>query len=196
MGYTEKTTHAAEMIAKELQQDKEQPNRAAIINAIGAEIQDAENSLGDVFDQHFIDNAVGAQLDGLGEIVDEDRKGKTDAEYRTVLKAKARALRSSGSPEDLIEIVRLVISPIDFDLEEMFPGHVKITMEENGLDEPEIAILLSSARPAGVSGALIADTTETPFQFSSTAALEPDVDQGFSQVAQTTGGDLSAVFPF
>lgn len=196
MGYTKKTTHAAEMIGNELLQDKEQPNRVALIESIGAEIQDAENSLGDVFDQHFIDNAVGAQLDGLGEIVDEDRKGKADPEYRTVLKAKDRALRSNGSPEDLIAVVRLVISAVAFALEEMFPAHVKISMEVNGLDAPEIATLLSLARPAGVSGALIADTTATPFQFSSTAALEPSVTQGFSQNAQTTGGDLSAVFAF
>lgn len=196
MGYTKATTHAADMIAKELLQDKEQPNRVALIESIGAEIQDAEDSLGDVFDQHFLDNAVGAQLDGLGSIVDEARKGRDDSEYRTAIKAKEASLRSNGSPDDLLQVVRLVEPFTDFELEELFPAHVRINLDFADCEESELATLLQTARPAGVSGALVCDKSATPFQFSSTANLEPSVTQGFSQDAQTTGGDFSAAFEF
>lgn len=195
MGYTRKTDHADDMVENLLSQDDGRANTEGLVDAIGGEVQELEDAIGDIFDQHFIDAAVGAQLDGLGEIVDEQRSGQTDDDFRVSIKAKAFIIRSQGTPEELISLVRaLAGDSVSVAFEELFPATFNIIVGFFQCSAATAKDILDMG-PVGVAGSLLCDTSETPFQFSSTANLEPSVTQGFSQDAQTTGGDFSTVFP-
>ncbi len=59
-------------------------------------------------------------------------------------------------------------------------------------DGQDIASILNTVRPAGVRGQLLWHTTVDTFQFSSTSSSETDSTKGFSNAAQTTGGQFAS----
>ena len=54
---------------------------------------------------HIIDEAVGVQLDNIGDDIRQPRYGNTDEDYRFLLKTKIIAANSSGTIEDIIGII-------------------------------------------------------------------------------------------
>ena len=62
--------------------------------------------------QRVVGVAVGAQLDVLGRIVGEARLGDPDANYRLRIKAGILLNVSSGTPEELLAIFRLLTSDL------------------------------------------------------------------------------------
>jgi hypothetical protein len=103
------TEHATEAIARLIQQYKDKPRIEAFINALSARVQDLEDTLYDILVESAIANATGTQLDDIGDIVGQQRQGMLDAEYRTFVRARVKANRSSGRLEELIEILKLIL---------------------------------------------------------------------------------------
>jgi len=52
----------------------------------------------------------GVQLDRIGRLVGMPRTGQTDGEYRPYLRGQIRMLRSHGTGDDIIEILKLVFA--------------------------------------------------------------------------------------
>lgn len=46
----------------------------------------------------------GVQLDRIGKLVNQARGGASDAEYRPILRARIRANKSNGTPDDVINV--------------------------------------------------------------------------------------------
>jgi len=75
-----------------------------IIEAGNNKAQDIETAIFEIRSEFDLDVAVGAQLDILGSIFNEDRDGRSDTDYRQAIQAKG-ANQFSGEPESIISIL-------------------------------------------------------------------------------------------
>lgn len=73
---------------------------------LGQQFQDLEDATQTLFGFFDIDNVSGVQLDLIGRLVGQQRNGVDDATYRSYLKARIVANRSTGTPEDLYRVFR------------------------------------------------------------------------------------------
>ncbi len=97
------TDHADQAQARNPEQFKGKEVYNAVIRAVGLEVQDFEDAVYPMFDLLNIDTQIGAQLDGIGEILTTPRDGKSDVDYRVALKEAAASITASGTPEQVIE---------------------------------------------------------------------------------------------
>lgn len=66
-----------------------------------------DTRLDQVYEQRYIDTAIGASLDTLGNVVDVDRDtGEGDESYRRRVKTGYIAARSSGTYEEIAEVAK------------------------------------------------------------------------------------------
>lgn len=99
------TDHSTQAIERLPGFEQGSSNWGKLLRALTVPIQDLEDALDQLFNERAISTAIGAQLDGIGTILDLARSsGQSDALYRTALFAKAGTLFYSGEPEALIAI--------------------------------------------------------------------------------------------
>lgn len=99
--------HTATGLSLLISQYADKPKIAALLTSYLDRVQTIEDGLLDVYSMVLnIDSAVGAQLDIVGTILNEPRAGAPDFIYRRKLKTKVLVIRSQGTVEDLIEIIR------------------------------------------------------------------------------------------
>lgn len=104
--------------------------------------------------ERAVETAVGAQLDGIGEIVGAVRAaGQSDADFRIVVRARIVQNLSKGTPEEVIEAAKFILSTEVVWFAEVYPAAVDI-FTETDLD-PDVADQireqLEGFLPAGVS---------------------------------------------
>jgi len=190
---TQKTTHTAEALDHLLEVLKGKPDLAAFITPFIDQIQDAENAAFELIDERTIAAAVGVQLDGIGQIIGETRDGRTDDDYRAGLQAKILINKTSGTIEEIIEIIDILISN-SIEFEDLYPASFYVTIVGAlvDLDPVLLAGIVSSAKPAAVRGAIIhqSDTDANTFTLASGDAVETSSTQGLGNDAGTTGGKL------
>lgn len=87
---------------------KGKPRFEALLSSYIKECQKLEDAIWSVILGRMIENAVGVQLDVIGKLVGEQRKGREDDDYRIWITVRIRINRSHGRPKDLLEILRLV----------------------------------------------------------------------------------------
>ena len=126
-------THGDSMKEHLIAQFNRKPVLYAILDALGAELDKIEEAATRVKNCRYLDTSVGAQLDGIGRIVDEARRMSDgsdldDTLYRKILKAKILKDTSPGTPEDTITALKTI-----------FPGD-KITLSEIGNAKMSVAI--------------------------------------------------------
>lgn len=71
-------------------------------NLIAAECQRIENAIFEIIDEFNIDNGEGVTLDIIGKWVDLPREGRSDTDYRKILKVKIKINSGSGEHETII----------------------------------------------------------------------------------------------
>lgn len=103
MVMTQIADHEDRAEARLPEQFKGKPNYVALVRAFASETQDLEDAGFPMFDLLDIDIMIGAQLDGIGDILTEPRQGQNDVDYRVSLKAKAARITASGTPDQVIE---------------------------------------------------------------------------------------------
>jgi hypothetical protein len=96
--------HAEEALTRVPRYLSEKPRFMALLESFVASAQALEVALQAVLNESSIETAVGAQLDQLGAVVGQPRKGLDDATYRVLIKAKILVNKSSGTIPDLIAI--------------------------------------------------------------------------------------------
>ena len=97
--------------------------------------------------------ATGAQLDGVGEIVDVARNGNTDAVYSLLIAAKIAEHYSTGTVEELLYLVTLLYGAPFVQMFENYPGEVSFYLTSSLLDPSLYSFaqtIVSSAMSAGV----------------------------------------------
>lgn len=106
---TQDTNHQSEALAKLIEQFKRAPVLNGLLKSYAWSIQDLENAIWSVINSRFLANAQNAQLDLLGKLVGEGRGGRSDDDYRAIIKLRIRANRSQGGAEDLIQLCALAM---------------------------------------------------------------------------------------
>lgn len=167
-------THVAQAEATLTSRYREKPNTLAMLRAFVRRVQELEEAIWDVIEGRLLvasvgqkvpwDNgagadtlvdAQGAQLDMLGALVGEARIGRADSVYATAIRLRLRIARSSGTPNDLIEIAKLsypgaeVVYIDSIPAETGFlPAQARISIAPT---DGSVAAQLRRAKPAGVA---------------------------------------------
>ena len=110
-----------------------------------------------------IDQAVGDQLDKIGDILNTSRNlpivnsdipaTLPDEYYRTVLKAKVMADQWDGTREGLEEILTSLLPDAQFDIIDSQDMNYTVALMDNSLDTVSTALLLNGfvlPKPAGI----------------------------------------------
>lgn len=151
--------HAAEMQTYDRQFMARKPVRSAARGIIAAELQLVEQLFHDILAALPLDDAEGVQLDYIyGPIAGVERLGRTDDEYRRVIKIARRATDSEGGIEDVLFVASgLVGEPVRYSF--VSPGNYELIYEtDTALDSvflAEALELIERANPPGVSWMLI-----------------------------------------
>lgn len=164
---TEKTNRVTEAQDSLIDQFKDQTTIDAFVQAIVEQDQDLEASLFEVLNETTLANAVGQQLDNLGQVIGVEREGKTDADYRIRLAAKIALNIGSGTLPQIIDIiVNIVDDPANTIIaEENYPAEVSFETQEAITNGEEIAAIVQEAKPAGVGATFIWHESLNPFRF-------------------------------
>jgi hypothetical protein len=193
MTIVQKTTHVVEALDNYVDKFKGKPILDALTTALVNRVQDLENIGFELYEDRWLDNAVGTQLDGFGSIVGETRQGRTDNDYRKGIRARTLLNLCQGTPEDIIELLNAVSDGKDIELTEYFPA--ALTTFVLGATTTLDAILLNSAlqsgKPAGVLAHLIygESPVDDLFQFD----LGPGFDQGRWATILPSDADLTLI---
>lgn len=178
-----KADHVEEGIALLLGQFQDDATKLqALLTSFMTQIQAFESEAHPLLLERDLYTATGDRLDGLGQIVGEERQGRSDTIYRIRIIARLAVIKSSGTAEELINILQLITNqdtPADIWYREYYPKTVYIRAKNyTPPDPPElIGGLLRAAKPAGTKLVYIyaedADDTNL-FTFDS----GPGLDQG------------------
>ncbi len=172
------TDHEEQGYGLLLEQFSEKPRIAAKLASYTQEVQELEDAAWGVRIGRFLDNAEGAQLDVIGNLVGQPREGRADNVYKVLIAGKIRVNWSRGRANDIIAVVRLVQgSENTHRYRDVYPASLEIIFQNDFVESdrdfvaPElarvIASLVSKARSAGVHSMIYAvNEGETPMQFS------------------------------
>lgn len=151
------TDHVAQALSRLAQQYRGKPRLAGMVAVLGKQVQEIEDMLFSILDE-TVDLAVGAQLDVLGRIVGEERLGDGDDDYRLRIKAGILLNVSSGAPEELLAIFRLLTSGLPgatVQIEEQYPAALVIRVLKVAIRSPSTyAGILQAAKDGGVRALL------------------------------------------
>jgi hypothetical protein len=195
MTLTKTTDHEGEGVELLLEQFKDKQRFEDLLKSYLAEVQAVEDAAWQLYLDRAIDNAIGVQLDKLGEVLLQPRFGLGDPEYRVLLKARVLVLRSSGTADELIGILQQVLGDSTaLEWRPKYPAHAYLRVQEQLDADPDIlAGLLQDAKSAGVAvtfGYHLAESSKT-FQFSAGSSGTTDTDAGFAPLDRSTGGEFA-----
>ena len=164
------------------------PKLRSLVEAMVSPLADAELVADALTAERWIDSAVGAQLDGCGQIVVESRMGRDDEEYRRALKFRVFVNVSNGTPIDLMRGLAYLTQPDDAQYIEQYPATVMLYTDGPDVDA-DISVTMQDIAPAGISDVpVMVSYTATPFRLAKSPV--PDelwVSSGSLDVA---GSDL------
>lgn len=143
--------HGQEAVNRLVTQYQDQPLIEGLVRSLANPNQDLEDTFWDLLTLRDLETAVGKQLDGLGEIVGESRKGKNDDDYRIAIKAKIGQNVSKATPQDVISVFILLVNANTAYYMEYPPAEAAIFADVNieALDNPAILKFMQKVMPAG-----------------------------------------------
>lgn len=170
------------------------PQLEALVRAIAAQYQAAEDGLWSLVDARAVDGAAGAQLDVLGALVGTARGPLDDADYKIRIRVQIRINRSAGRGDDVLQILRLALGTATnrLVLRELPPASFEAQVF-GALDEAVAGALVSilrRARSSAVRGELVWSTVDDAATFTFDGAAP---GSGFGTTADATlGGQLAS----
>lgn len=188
---TPNTSHTTQALALLVDQFKGRPVIEGILASWTNRVQALENALVAVATARLLAGAVDAQLDSLGDLVGEPRKGRANDIYREAIRLRVKVNRANGKAEDVIQTVNIATLGADFDYREIYPAGFEI--EALDLPAPQsTAALIKQTRAAGVKAVLITGTWDS----GDYMILDWDgggvTDPGLMSYTDDTTGDLMA----
>lgn len=206
MAITKNTDYYTEGLGRLLQQFKNKPRIAALLEAWLTECQEVEDAMWDIFSRRLFQDAniPTAMLDIYGIIVGQERNGQSDAAYLIYITARIRTNRSGGQASDLQAITALLIpSATTISVLDYGPASVVVMVDVAVTDVDPYLVMtqfLELAVAAGVEISFIW-TPEAPSNtfiwgdIHSTDAENPGVNQSPGDInsANPNGGLMGAV---
>src|SRR5690606_2715333 len=143
--------HAERALSRLAGQLRSSATHKGLVLALARQSQDLEDALIGFKILRQVDDASGAQLDGIGSIVGCAREGSEDPDYRARIKAQILVNRRSGEIETLIAIVSLLLPGARVVVTEFEPAALDVRADDTALADPmRIAKLLKVAKAGGV----------------------------------------------
>ena len=130
------TNHADQAVGRLLEQFRGSTRLRELVRILIGPLQDLENVFSDLAELRGLDSAFGAQLDGIGQIVDQARMGMSDQDYLTWLKLRIFINVSKARPEDLIHVLKVITQAGQVRYFENHPASVELFTD--GLSIPEV----------------------------------------------------------
>lgn len=149
------------------------------------EVQELEDCTQDILEQQSLDNAVGVQLDRLGEHLGKKREGLNDTEYRKILKIQKILNAGEGQFSTVLNLWRTLLGSNTATMEEEFPAGVALFSD---VGAPTLAMLntLTQALPITVAASITATFSE-----EDAFVFEGGVGAGFGTTGDVSiGGEL------
>lgn len=139
---TEITNHVQIALSQFLQQYQGRPRLAALMTALVAQIQDLEDAFYalNAGRQLYEGNAVGQQLDGIGELVGLPRNGADDPEYLVLLNGTVAENNSDTTIPTMVNVVDILFSPSLLLSYNLFPAAMGFAVGGATLDPAFFAI--------------------------------------------------------
>lgn len=128
---TKITTHVSDALERLLEQYKGKPRIEGMISCFVEQIQELEDVVFDLPEDLAIATAVGVQLDLIGTIVVQERLGFSDDIYRALLQAKVGENVSKSTPENVIDVVKLLTGAGLVHLQEFYPAGYGISIDQD-----------------------------------------------------------------
>ena len=189
--------HVKKGLGRLLSQFKGQPNFAAILSSYLVQVQELEDMFFGLLIGRRLDDAVGVQLDGIGDTIDLARGGLNDDDYRTALRGQVATLKLNGKIEDILFVFNLLEPGFTFQLSET--GNANFILRFVEAFAPSAATLavltaqLRKTKGGGVGFEL--HWSENPdsdtFKTADGVVLQADANQGTADPGMTFGGHLS-----
>lgn len=150
-----RTNHEELAKSRYIDQYKDKPKLAALIASYAEQIQDLEDAAFEVMLERVLANAVGAQLVIIANIVGASITTADDDQLRIIIQTQIAINLSDGTPEDLINILRLILltSGEAFHIREEPPHQVRLVIDDplSSIINPNTAAtLLDSADVASI----------------------------------------------
>jgi len=128
-------------------QDK--PRVKSLVGALPRQLDIFEAVANQVKNERAIDTAIGIQLDKLGDIVGEKRRGRDDDTYRKAITFRVFVNISKGRPSDLIGSTRTLTQADDVQYIESYPATAYLF--SNGYDaDSTIQVQIQDVSPAAI----------------------------------------------
>jgi len=191
------SAHVDTGLGRLLEQFKGSVRFRALLSSYVDGVQDFEDVAYQIINARRLDNAAGYQLDGLGQIVNVLRGGRSDTDYRLRIRAELAIILSQGTTEDLIGVLRLLLglaSPPDIQIDEYYPKAIFMRPRNFIVnDDPAtIAALLRRAVSAATNLQFVYSQTENDdddlFRFSDFSDVAISIDT-YAYRTGITGAD-------
>lgn len=114
-------------------------NIVKVLTAVVSPLQDIENTLQALL-LRTIDDATGDALTVIGRVVGEFRFTADDELYRRAVRARVATNRSSGTIEDMIKVVTLLLNDAGFALTVRNDGNATMVVQIDGLPMPSSSV--------------------------------------------------------
>lgn len=173
-------------------QDK--PNVVGLLTSFLENVQNVQDVYEQLNTERGVYTAIGVQLDDVGTLVGELRDGKNDDAYRSAILDRITINSSSGTPEDMIQSLKILTDQDVATIFEYYPAHV-YGFASGGITN-STPISFNKSSPAGVSTRIIFDGGGGSFIGAGTTDQISNLqnDEQFDiQVVDTETSDLLVV---
>lgn len=162
--------HTAEGLALLLEQFKGKPLIEGHVGSFLNQVQDLEDAIWEILLCTDIDHATNAQLEGLGDLVGEGRRERTDAQYRAAIRVRILVNRCNGRHGEILKILTLFLGATDGDgsikLTDPAPASMRLQVYSVPAVVPDLAAILAQVKPGGVQLDARYETSATrPYRF-------------------------------
>lgn len=190
----QETDYAGVGLGKLIYYFQTKPRIAAFARALLAPFQVAEDLLWAVYTLGWDpDDLGGVNLDTLGALVGESRKGRLDPAYRIAIKVRQLINASDGKAASLAQIVLTALPDATLSIVDYAPAAivVQILADLTNVSIADLTLWLKQAKSAGVRIQPTFTDSATALLFGTVAGSGADA-LGLADVADTTGGTLAA----
>ena len=186
------TDHIQQAQDKLREQYKNKPNFLAFLDTFVKQVQDLEEVFYNLSVSRSILEAIGIQLDLLGELLNRPRQGKSDEAYRISLLAKIAKNISRGTPEDVLGVFKILTSSNFVEIMDGNIGEI-ILLADHTLTQADVNTVLREMQSVPCAGVRISAVGSFnpigPFAF-----FGPRFAKGFgSNLSSAPGGKLSTI---
>lgn len=150
--------HVAQALERMPSQWEDKPKAIGLITAIFENYQLIEDTLKDLNEKRGINTAEGVQLDVIGALVGEPRRGRPDNSYRSAIYQRIAINTSDATGDNLLEVIQLVSGDPYPQFQEHFPA--RIIAHANVAPSPAGVRALDAAVAAGVAVEALVDTAQ------------------------------------